>query len=140
MAADYPLGAGSAADYYADAADMAPGVSSDSDLSKMMEEQMEMLTHGCKLYPIVSPVLRGEGLGMVWVVGNLFFSSFFRFLFHSAEQSTFPILKCTVPSRDPIGWSTKNSNPVMTFSASPVPRVVQTTGSVHPKQPTLSNC
>ena len=38
------------------------------------------------------------------------------------------------------GRSTRNSNPVMTFSAGPVPRVVQTTGSVHP-QPTLpANC
>ena len=29
------------------------------------------------------------------------------------------------------GRSTRNSNPVMTSSAGPVPRVVQTTGSVH---------
>ena len=39
-----------------------------------------------------------------------------------------------------IGRSTKNSNPVMTSSAGPVPRVVQTTGSVHPQLATLPNC
>ena len=38
------------------------------------------------------------------------------------------------------GRSTRNSHPVMTSSAGPVPTVVQTTGSVHP-QPTLpANC
>ena len=34
-------------------------------------------------------------------------------------------------TRDHIGRSTGNSNPVMTSSAGPVPRIVQTTGSVH---------
>ena len=35
------------------------------------------------------------------------------------------------PTRDHIGSSNRNSNPVMTSSTGPVPRVVQTTGSVH---------
>ena len=33
----------------------------------------------------------------------------------------------------------RNSNPIMTSYEGPVPRVVQTTGSVH-TQPTLPNC
>ena len=40
---------------------------------------------------------------------------------------------------DHIGRSTRSSNALMTSSAGTVPRVVQTTGSMHP-QPTLSNC
>ena len=48
-------------------------------------------------------------------------------------------LKSCWSTRVPRGRCTGNNNPVMTSSEGPVPRVGQTTGSVHP-QPTLPNC
>ena len=51
------------------------------------------------------------------------------FFFHPADPRG-------ITSREVYGG---NSNPVMTSSAGPVPRVVQNTGSVHP-QPALPNC
>ena len=69
----------------------------------------------------------------------LFSDRLFSYIYHSLYiPKLFFLLLIHEGSHS--GRSTRNSNPVMTSSAGPVPRVVQTTGSVHP-QPTLpANC
>ena len=57
--------------------------------------------------------------------------SAFSSIIDRVDELSFFLSSCW-STRDHIGRSTRNSNPVMTSSAGPVPRVVQITGSVHP--------
>ena len=82
----------------------------------------------CKHMP--HPITSNEVLFPV--IGSAFFSETFVVV----VVVVVVVVSSCWPTRDHIVRSTRNFNPVMTLV---VPRVVQTTGFVHP-QPTLPNC
>ena len=114
---------------------------------KATEQKLGLLLHDCVQIPRVlgevtafggsnvEPSVKscfekaGKNKDFIEVSGLIYFFNFgiffsFILLIHEGSHS---------------GRSTRNPNPVMTSSAGPVPRLVQTKGSVH-LQPTLPNC